>query len=70
MVLKSETRQAVVVKGKGAWLPSLPAVPVTDQLASAINSDDECWEATYSAPATRNANNVFRHSAVSRPEVV
>jgi glucose/arabinose dehydrogenase len=67
MVLKSGDlpgQAKVVVKGKGAWLPSLPAVPVTDPLrVQLINSDDECWEATYSAPATRNANNVFKDSS-------
>ncbi len=44
----------IIVKGKGANLvmPSIPvSQPITVQL---VNSDGECWEATYSAPAIKN----------------
>jgi hypothetical protein len=44
----------IQVKGKGDLLedPTLPFVqPVTVQL---FNTDGECWEATYSAPAQKN----------------
>ncbi len=44
----------IIVKGKGLNLdmPPIPLIqPVTVQL---INGDGVCWEAVYSAPATRN----------------
>lgn len=67
MVLKAGDvpgKARVLVKGTGELLPPLPAVPVTGPLrVQLINGDDECWEATFSPPATRNANNVFRDSS-------
>jgi glucose/arabinose dehydrogenase len=52
----------VIAKGKGAALPDdLPAIPVTQPVVvQLINGDGECWEASYSAPPTRNENGVFK----------
>ena len=67
MVLKAGEvpgKARVVVNGKGALLPALPTVPVTEPLrVQLINGDDECWEATHSSPATKNENNVFKDSS-------
>jgi hypothetical protein len=48
------------LKGRGAnlALPTLPlAQPVTVQLRS---STGVCWDAVYSAPASRNQSDLFR----------
>ncbi len=50
----STGKAKITVMGKGANLvmPSIPvSQPITVQL---VNSDGECWEATYSAPAIKN----------------
>ncbi len=50
----STGKAKITVMGKGADLvmPSIPVPqPITVQL---VNSDGECWEATYSAPAIKN----------------
>jgi glucose/arabinose dehydrogenase len=52
----------VIAKGKGATLPDdLPGIPVTQPVTvQLINSDGECWEASYSAPPTKNVNGIFK----------
>ena len=52
----------IIAKGKGAALPDdLPGVPVTQPVTvQLINSDGECWEASYSMPPTKNANGIFK----------
>ena len=46
----------VIVRGKGSGLgmPPLPLVPYGPIRAQLLNSDGECWEALYPAPAARN----------------
>jgi glucose/arabinose dehydrogenase len=67
IVLKAgdvQGKAKIVLKGSGALLPSLPAVPVPDPLrVQLINSDDECWEASFSAPARKNADSVFKDTS-------
>jgi hypothetical protein len=55
-------KSRVVVKGKDTGLPDdLPTIPVEQPITVQLhNSDDECWDATYSAPATKNENQIFR----------
>jgi hypothetical protein len=65
IVLKSglDGKAKIIVKGKGANLqtPALPiSQPVTVQLKS---SDGVCWEAVYSAPATKSDTTVFKDKA-------
>jgi hypothetical protein len=51
----------VILKGKGAALPALPSVPVSQPiLVQLSNSDGECWEASYDDPPTKNENNTFK----------
>ena len=63
ILLKSGTtpgKAKIVLKGKGAALPSLPAVPAPlPLLVQMSNTEGECWEATYSN-AIKNENNFFK----------
>jgi hypothetical protein len=57
IVLKSGVAEAakIVVKGKGAALAMPPLFPLAQPLTVQLrNTDGVCWEATYSAPATKN----------------
>lgn len=52
----------IIARGKGASLPGdLPAVPISQPVTvQLLNADGECWEASYSAPASRNEDGLFR----------
>lgn len=52
----------IIAKGKGAPLPDdIPSIPLSQPITvQLLNGDGECWEATYSAPASKNANGLFR----------
>jgi glucose/arabinose dehydrogenase len=52
----------IIAKGKGTALPDdLPAIPLVQPVTvQLINADGECWEATYSAPASKNEDGLFR----------
>ncbi len=54
----------IVLRGKGdaLTLPSLPFAPYAAVRAQLVNSDGECWEAVYTAPAPRNTVAEFKDS--------
>jgi len=57
IILKSGAAGAakITVKGKGASLITPPMFPLAQPLTVQLrNTDGVCWEATYSAPATKN----------------
>jgi glucose/arabinose dehydrogenase len=63
ILLKSGTepgKAKIILKGKGAALPSLPGVPVTPPLLVQMsNTQGECWEASY-GNAIKNENDFFK----------
>jgi cysteine-rich repeat protein len=61
--LKSSTvaKSKVLVKGKGANLPDLPAMPFGPQVTVQFtNSDGVCFESVFNAPYKKNADGKFK----------
>jgi len=51
----------VLVKGKGANLPDLPAMPFGPQVTVQFtNSDGVCFESVFNAPYKKNADGKFK----------
>jgi len=64
LILKSGDvpgKAKIVLKGKGNLLPALPAVPVNEPVVVQLtNTASECWEASFSAPSTKNENDLYK----------
>ena len=58
----SEGQTKITVQGKGAnlVLPALPLFQEPEVVAQLVNSEGTCWEAHYSAPATKNTGGQFK----------
>jgi hypothetical protein len=60
---RGEGRIVVRAKGPALSLPALPITPYGGIRAQLVNSDGECWEATYDPPALRNTSVDFKEVA-------
>ncbi len=61
-LLKSSSvnRSKVLVKGKGANVPDLPAMAFASPVTVQLVSDDVCFESVYTAPFTQNTDGKFK----------
>ena len=59
---RGDAKIVVRAKGSGLDLPPLPLVPYGAVRAQLLNSDGECWESLYPAPAVRNTATELKDS--------
>jgi hypothetical protein len=60
---RGDAKIVVRAKGEALALPALPFTPYVALRTQLLNSDGECWEAGYTAPAARNTATEFKESS-------